>query len=143
MCRRCVPGTVTVVADEVTWRVAGKQVQEQLDASGATAGEPFLFPAGTFVRADYANVERLRTPSRAPGAIPVAVGSGTINDLTKLAASPPGPALHGGRDRGLDGRLHGVRGVDHPRGLQADVRLPRARGRARRPRRDRRSAPPG
>ena len=77
---------VTVVADEVTWRVAGKQVQEQLDASGATAGEAFLFPAGTFVRADYANVEKVRDALASHEAIPVAVGSGTINDLTKLAA---------------------------------------------------------
>ena len=70
-------------------------------------------------------------------AIPVAVGSGTINDLTKLAAPPPGPAVHGGRDRGLDGRLHRLRGVDHGEGVEADVRLPRAPGRAGRPRRDR------
>ena len=77
---------VTVVADEVTWRVAGKQVQEQLDASGATAGEPFLFPAGTFVRADYANVEKVRDALATHDAIPVAVGSGTLNDLVKRAA---------------------------------------------------------
>jgi glycerol-1-phosphate dehydrogenase [NAD(P)+] len=77
---------VTVVADEVTWRVAGKQVQEQLDASGATAGEAFLFPAGTFVRADYANVEKVRDALAARDAIPVAVGSGSLNDLVKRAA---------------------------------------------------------
>jgi glycerol-1-phosphate dehydrogenase [NAD(P)+] len=77
---------VTVVADEVTWRVAGKQVQEQLDASGATAGEAFLFPAGTFVRADYANVEKVRDALAARDAIPVAVGSGSLNDIVKRAA---------------------------------------------------------
>ena len=115
---------VTVVADEVTWRVAGKQVQEQLDASGATAGEAFLFPAGTFVRADYANVEKVRDALAARDAIPVAVGSGSLNDLVKRAAHE--------LDRryvvvataaSMDG--YTAFGAAHdPRGLQADDDLP-------------------
>ena len=77
---------VTVVADEFTWRVAGKQVQEQLDAAGSTAGEAFVFPAGAVVRAEYGNVEKVRDALAARDTVPVAVGSGTLNDLVKRAA---------------------------------------------------------
>lgn len=77
---------VTVVADEFTWRVAGKQVQEQLDAAGSTAGDAFLFPAGDVVRAEYGNVEKVRDALADRDTVPVAVGSGTLNDLVKRAS---------------------------------------------------------
>jgi glycerol-1-phosphate dehydrogenase [NAD(P)+] len=75
-----------VVADEHTWRAAGRQVQQHLKAAGRTMPEPYLFPPNTFVYAEYANVEKLREALGGHDAIPVAVGSGSLNDLVKRAA---------------------------------------------------------
>src|SRR5215211_7898038 len=75
-----------VIADENTWRVAGKQVQQHLEAAGRTTVEPYLFPPNTFVYAEYGNIEKLREALRAHDATPVAVGSGSLNDIVKRAA---------------------------------------------------------
>lgn len=75
-----------VVADENTWRVAGKQVQQHLDEAGRTTAEPYVFPPNTFVYAEYGNIEKLREALRAHDAVPVAVGSGSLNDIVKRAA---------------------------------------------------------
>jgi glycerol-1-phosphate dehydrogenase [NAD(P)+] len=75
-----------VIADENTWRAAGKQVQQHLEAAGRTTVEPYLFPPNTFVYAEYRNIEKLREGLRAHGAMPVAVGSGSLNDIVKRAA---------------------------------------------------------
>jgi glycerol-1-phosphate dehydrogenase [NAD(P)+] len=77
---------VTVVADEHTWRVAGKQVHDQLHAAGAASGEAFLFPAGEVVRAEYGNVERVREALAGRDTVAVAVGAGSLNDLVKRAS---------------------------------------------------------
>ena len=76
-----------VVADDTTWRVAGERVQRRLEAAGRATAEPYRFPPGAVVYADYGNVERLRDALAASEAVPVAVGSGTLNDLVKRAAS--------------------------------------------------------
>jgi glycerol-1-phosphate dehydrogenase [NAD(P)+] len=75
-----------VVADETTWRVAGERVQGRLAAAGRATAEPYRFPPGAFVYADYGTVERLRDALAIHAAVPVAVGSGTLNDLVKRAA---------------------------------------------------------
>jgi glycerol-1-phosphate dehydrogenase [NAD(P)+] len=75
-----------VVADEQTWRVAGEQVQRRLEAAGRATATPFRFPPGAFVYAEYGNVERLRDALRDHDAVPVAVGSGSLNDIVKQAA---------------------------------------------------------
>ena len=75
-----------VIADENTWRVAGKQVQQHLEAAGRTTVEPYLFPPNTFVYAEYGNIEKLREALRAHDAIPVTVGSGSLNDIVKRAS---------------------------------------------------------
>jgi glycerol-1-phosphate dehydrogenase [NAD(P)+] len=75
-----------VVADENTWRVAGKQVQQHLEEAGRTTAEPYVFPPNTFVYAEYGNIEKLREALRAHDAVPVAVGSGSLNDIVKRAA---------------------------------------------------------
>jgi glycerol-1-phosphate dehydrogenase [NAD(P)+] len=75
-----------VVADDTTWRVAGERVQRRLEAAGRATPEPYRFPPGAFVYADYGNVERLRDALAVHDAVPVAVGSGTLNDLVKRAA---------------------------------------------------------
>ncbi len=74
--------TAVVVADENTFEAAGRDVQ---DSFKRTARAPFIFARNTY--AEYQCVESLEAALRAcHDAIPVAVGSGTVNDLTKLAA---------------------------------------------------------
>jgi glycerol-1-phosphate dehydrogenase [NAD(P)+] len=81
---------VAVVADATTWRVAGEQVQRRLEAAGLATQAPYLFPPDTFVLADYTNVERLRDALSGHDAVPVAVGSGSLNDIVKRAAHEAG-----------------------------------------------------
>jgi glycerol-1-phosphate dehydrogenase [NAD(P)+] len=75
-----------VVADGNTYRVAGKEVQQRLKRAGHTMIEPYVFPAEPPLYAEYSNIERLRDSLREHHAIPVAVGSGTINDIVKRSA---------------------------------------------------------
>jgi glycerol-1-phosphate dehydrogenase [NAD(P)+] len=77
--------TAVIVADTTTFAVAGKVVAEQLKQAGVASREPFLFTDPN-VYAEYSYVEQLEAALKGHQAIPVAVGSGTINDLTKLAA---------------------------------------------------------
>ena len=79
-----------VVADDTTWQVAGEQVQERLRAAGRTLAQPFIFPATPALYADFDNVVALETQLRQSNAIPVVIGSGTLNDITKLAAHRAG-----------------------------------------------------
>jgi glycerol-1-phosphate dehydrogenase [NAD(P)+] len=88
---RTAPGRpLVVVADATTWRVAGEQVQRRLEAAGLATEAPYRFPPGTFVLADYTNVERLRDALAGHDAVPVAVGSGSLNDIVKRAAHETG-----------------------------------------------------
>ncbi|MCC2672932.1 MAG: 3-dehydroquinate synthase, partial [Armatimonadetes bacterium] len=74
-----------VVADANTFAAAGHAVVEAFRLAGRTCPEPYVFTdAGLY--AEYGYAERLIEFLAAHEAIPVAVGSGTINDLTKLAA---------------------------------------------------------
>ena len=75
-----------VVADDNTWRVAGAQVHEHLEKAGRNPRMPYRFPENTFVYADYTNIEVLRDSLREHDAIPIAVGSGSLNDIVKRAA---------------------------------------------------------
>ena len=78
-----------VVADEHTFGLCGRLVSESLAAAGVTCVAPFIYtdPA---LYAEFNFVEALETSLRAHNAIPVAVGSGTVNDLVKLAAHRAG-----------------------------------------------------
>lgn len=74
-----------IVADETTFALAGNTVQQFLAAAGLAGSPAFVFPAaGLF--AEYGFVEKLEAAFRLHDSIPIAVGSGTINDLVKLAA---------------------------------------------------------
>ena len=84
--REQAPGArAAVVADGTTFGVAGREVQEALAAAGLAGAEPCVFDAAGLC-AEMAHVERLEASLRAHACVPVAVGSGTINDLTKLAS---------------------------------------------------------
>jgi glycerol-1-phosphate dehydrogenase [NAD(P)+] len=75
-----------VVADGNTFQVAGKEVQRRLERAGHAMIESYVFPAEPPLYAEYSNTEKLRDSLREHDAIPVAVGSGTINDIVKRAA---------------------------------------------------------
>ena len=80
------PGqTAVIIADTHTIEVAGKQVQANLSQAGIKQLTPFVFtdPA---LYAEFRYIEQLETFIKQHPSIPIAVGSGTINDLTKLAS---------------------------------------------------------
>jgi len=74
-----------VVADADTYRAAGQRVTEAMRDAGLELRKPIVFDE-TDLHAEYRHVERLRQSLGQYEAVPIAVGSGTINDLTKLAA---------------------------------------------------------
>ena len=80
------PGlTPWIIADGNTWNAAGKQVYDLLSAAGLKAAEPYLFPAHPRPHPDYAISQELARVMP-ENCVPVAVGSGVINDLVKCAA---------------------------------------------------------
>ncbi|HWQ92192.1 MAG TPA: sn-glycerol-1-phosphate dehydrogenase [Clostridia bacterium] len=78
-----------MVADPNTFRAAGKSVAEALQSRHIGGPEPFIFDDPSLY-AEHRFVEVLEQKLRMHTAVPVAVGSGTINDLTKLAAHRTG-----------------------------------------------------
>lgn len=85
-----------VIADERTWNVAGEMVNESLRSVGVTVAEPLIFPAEPCLYASLDNSERIADTlieadkTFGNEVVPVTVGSGTLNDLTKLAAKKLG-----------------------------------------------------
>ena len=80
------PGrTALVVADPASFAVAGAEVHNRLAEAGVPLQQPYVFPE-TDLYAEIGYVERLENFLRAYDVVAVAVGSGTINDLTKLAS---------------------------------------------------------
>ena len=78
-----------VVADTITWEIAGKRVHEIFKAAGLNPAEPHIF-RDKDIHAEWKYIEELDKVLAATDAIGVAVGSGTINDLTKLSSAHNG-----------------------------------------------------
>jgi glycerol-1-phosphate dehydrogenase [NAD(P)+] len=78
-----------IVADENTFAVAGRDAHDALRASGRTCLEPLVFDAEG-IYAEYSFVTRIEQALAGNNAIPIAVGSGSLNDLTKLASHTSG-----------------------------------------------------
>src|SRR4051794_25371345 len=74
-----------VVTDSITNNIAGRAVLESFRAASHPCLEPFVYTDPTLY-AEFGYVTPLETALKQNDAIPVAIGSGTINDLTKLAA---------------------------------------------------------
>src|SRR5262245_30965923 len=74
-----------VVSDSLTNTVAGHGVLESFRAASHPCPEPFIY-SDPKLYAEFGYVTPLEIVLKQNNAIPVAVGSGTINDLTKLAA---------------------------------------------------------
>lgn len=98
--------TAMVVADETTFGLAGNVVTSSLEASGIAVQPPVILDNVPVLHADYVQVAVVRSaledcPART---IPVALGSGTLNDLTKRAAFEIGlPYIVVGTAASMDG----------------------------------------
>lgn len=74
-----------LIADGNTWNAAGKTVSDLLEKAGFILFEPYIFPADPCPHPDYAISQKL-AEIMPQNCVPVAVGSGVINDLVKCAA---------------------------------------------------------
>ncbi len=83
---------VVIVADETTFALAGGRVEAALRAAGQPVLAPFVFPGEPTLRPDIRHVASIRGRLETAGGpvLPVAVGSGAINDLVKRAAHGAG-----------------------------------------------------
>ncbi len=87
MFRNLFPGEkAVVVADANTWRVAGETVERSLAEAGVRTEKAFVF-TNPELFAEWSYVIQLEEGLRGVPAVPVAVGSGVINDLCKLSAA--------------------------------------------------------
>ena len=77
---------IVVVADDNTYAIAGKALCEHLRSIGWLVEEPIVFPGTPPLYASFENVLALEEKLRTMSAVPIVVGSGTLNDITKLAA---------------------------------------------------------
>ena len=82
-----------VVCDPRTRAAAGERVEALLAAAGVAVSEHVLEPGGKTFHGDYRYAEEVREAIRSVGGaaageslVPVAVGSGVVNDVTKRAA---------------------------------------------------------
>ncbi len=87
MFRKLFPGKkAIVVADHNTYRAAGESVDGYLRAAGIDTESPFIFTDPDLF-AEWSYIEQLEAFLKERDVIAVAVGSGVINDLTKLVSS--------------------------------------------------------
>lgn len=77
-----------LIADENTFTAAGRVVADAFRAAGQQTTPELILPGN--IHAEYPLVDEVREALLGTNAIPVAVGSGTISDLTKLAAHQVG-----------------------------------------------------
>jgi glycerol-1-phosphate dehydrogenase [NAD(P)+] len=83
---------VVIVADENTYAIAAEQVVASLSLMRHPIREPLVFPGSPTLRPDTRHVASIRAHFEGMGepVLPIAVGAGSINDLTKRAAHEGG-----------------------------------------------------
>lgn len=81
---------VLVVADATTYAAAGSRAQRQLQGADIACADPLVLPAAPRLKPRVETAALIATRLRATGSVPVAVGSGVINDLVKYAAALAG-----------------------------------------------------
>jgi glycerol-1-phosphate dehydrogenase [NAD(P)+] len=74
-----------IIATPGTYALAGKSVREILDKAGVAQDEPFIIDDPAFF-AEWKYIDMVDDILSGTDAIPVAVGSGTINDICKLCS---------------------------------------------------------
>jgi glycerol-1-phosphate dehydrogenase [NAD(P)+] len=81
---------VCIIADENTMKAAGKRVKDIIADGGIKVTGTHIFPGEPRLHADYGHVRFLKNLMASlegyPELVPIAVGSGTVNDLVKCAA---------------------------------------------------------
>ena len=135
VCREIFPGCRPwLIADGNTWRAAGEKLQNILRNAGLEPLEPYLYPDRIVLHADEAWVEPLRQ-AMVPGALPVAVGGGTINDIVKRTSGvagvpycciPTAPSVDGYTSSGAAMTVKGLKQTlpcPAPRAIVADVEV--------------------
>ncbi|MDD2709054.1 MAG: sn-glycerol-1-phosphate dehydrogenase [Verrucomicrobiae bacterium] len=83
--------TAIPIADCRTFAAAGQRVMESLQRAHCPVLDPVIFEDNA-LHAEYRHVLRIRETLQAHAAIPIAIGSGTLNDLVKLASHESGRA---------------------------------------------------
>lgn len=87
MFQKLFPGKkAVIVADTTTYRVAGEEVARHLAEAGVAAADPFIFD-DPHLYAEWSYVEQLEAYLKNLDVVAIAVGSGVINDLTKLVSA--------------------------------------------------------
>ncbi len=85
--KRDFPGRdALIVTDSVIFQAAGRGILKAFKAAGLSREEPYIFPGEPVLHAEYELVLELASALEGTDAVPVAVGSGTVNDLVKLAS---------------------------------------------------------
>ena len=126
--KRCV-----VVVDPRTWKAAGEQVAALLAAAGLAVSQYVFEPDGKVFHADYHYAAELREHLKAviggvDDLVPVAVGSGVVNDLTKLASGELGiPYLVCGTAASVDGYSSFGAAIRSPEGAKQTYACPAPR----------------
>ena len=106
-----------VIADPRTWAAAGERVAALLESAGILTAKYIVEPSGKIFHAEYHYVDDVRAAiarsnnqtieqsnNRTVLPVPVAVGSGVINDLTKRASGELGvPYMVVGTAASVDG----------------------------------------
>lgn len=81
---------VCLVADENTFKAAGRKVKEILEGAGLKIAGVHIFPAEPRLHAEYSHVRFIKqwisSLDGFPRLVPVSVGSGTVNDLVKCSS---------------------------------------------------------
>ncbi len=77
---------VKIIADPTTFRIAGQQVYDLLKNAGISVESPFIFDSAE-IHAEMKHISLLKDVFSTTNAVPIAVGSGTINDLVKYTSS--------------------------------------------------------
>jgi glycerol-1-phosphate dehydrogenase [NAD(P)+] len=83
-------GSYAIVADANTWQAAGARLAALLKSAGVPLDAPFVLAGQPRVKASAELSRDLAASLRAGKALPIAVGSGVINDLVKHAAGKAG-----------------------------------------------------
>ena len=75
-----------VIADENTFRTAGARVDTVVRAAHPECPAPHIFSGSPMLHPDYRHIQAIAGLLRQHDAVGIAVGSGTINDIVKLAS---------------------------------------------------------
>jgi len=124
-----------VVCDPRTRAAAGERVEALLRESGVDVCEYVLEPDGKMFHADYHYAAEVREAIKSAGVekdgrkiVPVAVGSGVVNDLTKLAAGELGiPYMVCGTAASVDGYSSFGAAIRSPEGAKQTYACPAPR----------------